>query len=81
MTKPTIHSNGDRAETLVENYQKAARALQAALEALAETHPNARNFYPQGEEAIRASRAEHSARLDALNAIQRRHGRALSSLP
>lgn len=66
MTFPTIHSNGSTPGDLCTAYNIARRAIESAHEALAYACPNARNYYPQGDDAFRAARAEHEARLKRL---------------
>lgn len=50
MIYPTIHINGDRKETLLEEHCNALDAIRAAQESL--PRPNGRNYYPQGPQAI-----------------------------
>lgn len=45
--KPTVHLNGSSRESLSSGYEKAANAVQAAMDALSETAPNARDYYVQ----------------------------------
>lgn len=66
MVKPTIHLNGDRPETLRENYVAAYHAVEAAITAVSATHPDGRNFYPQGDAVLSQARREHEARMAAL---------------
>jgi hypothetical protein len=60
---PTIHLNGSSAPRLLSNLAAAASALRTARRALDETHPNMRDFYPQGDGAFSVALAEHTARL------------------
>lgn len=66
MTTPTIHLNGDSAETLVKGYTEAYRAVQAAIDALQKTAPNGRNYYPQGAQALDKAQIEHYMRVNRL---------------
>jgi len=66
MIKPTIHMNGTGFKTLMEQYEGAYRALSDALEKLYECAPNGRDYYPQGNEAIRTAKKEHGARVSSL---------------
>jgi hypothetical protein len=66
LTAPTIHLNGDRAETLREDYVNAYHAVQAARDALSCTRPDGRNFYPQGPQALTDAIAEHDRRQQRL---------------
>jgi hypothetical protein len=63
MQIPTIHINGTSRERLLEGLVAANDALLKAQQAVAETAPNARDYYPQGPDAIRAAEREHYSRL------------------
>lgn len=63
MQIPTIHINGTSRERLLEGLVAAIDALLKAQQAVAETAPNARDYYPQGPDAIRAAEREHYSRL------------------
>ena len=69
MTKPTIHLNGDSANTLTEGYEDAYRAVNVALEAIQNASPNGRNYYPQGDTATAEAINEHVARVRALTTV------------
>ena len=69
MTKPTIHLNGTGKESLLQQTLDAAHAIQAAMDALSNAMPNARDYYPQGPDAIKQAYAEHTARMDMLRQI------------
>jgi len=66
MMLPTIHMNGTSAQALLEGYCDAISAVHAALEALANTAPNGRDYYPQGPNACATADSEHGARKQAL---------------
>lgn len=66
---PIIHLNGDRPETLVAELSTAYHALIAALAALQQCAPNARNYYPQDGLYVQAC-AQHQARVDAITAVR-----------
>lgn len=66
MILPTIHMNGTSAVALLEGYCDAISAIHAALEALARTTPNGRDYYPQGPDACAQADGEHDARKRAL---------------
>ncbi len=70
MRKPTIHLNGSSAEQLRAGYMAAIEAMHDAIEALAETAPNARDYYPQGDSAHTEARQEHEARMSKLMSVQ-----------
>lgn len=69
MKIPTIHLNGDSKETLLANYEKAGQAIAAAFDALGETRPNGRNFYPQGDGVLNEATMEHERRMTKLREI------------
>jgi hypothetical protein len=66
---PTVHLNGTGRAQLVEPLQAAARALRAAIAAVEDAAPNARDYYPQGPGAFERARSEHVARLARLQAV------------
>jgi len=61
--KPSIHLNGTSHTRLREQYTEAYSALRLAEEALMHTRPHARDYYPQGDQAITAAINEHEQRL------------------
>jgi hypothetical protein len=69
MTAPTVHLNGTSAAALLEGYEKATAAVTAALTALGEAAPNARDYYPQGPGAWTNVREAHMADLNALHTV------------
>jgi hypothetical protein len=58
--------NGTNGHALLEGYCDAISAIHAALEALARTAPNGRDYYPQGHDACITADREHDARKHAL---------------
>ena len=70
MIVPTIHLNGTGKERLIEPLCDASHALTDAYEALKQTAPNGRDYYPQGPDALRQATEEHHARLRKLDAIK-----------
>jgi hypothetical protein len=66
MMLPTIHMNGTSARALLEGYCNAISAIHDALDALARTAPNGRDYYPQGHDACINADREHDARKHAL---------------
>lgn len=68
-TIPTIHLNGSSGESLRNDMRVALRAVHAAIDAVCEAAPNARDYYVQGDEAWRAASAEHAERLNKLHAV------------
>ena len=69
MTLPTIHLNGTSGKELCDGYEAAHTAINAAIESLAETHPNGRDYYPQGPDAFTVARDEHFDRISRLQAV------------
>jgi hypothetical protein len=71
VTFPTIHLNGTSKERLAEGYEKAYSALQEAERIVhRETVPNARDYYPQGNEAFSKAMVEHESRMKRLKAVR-----------
>jgi hypothetical protein len=70
LTHPTIHLNGSGRDSLVEGWEAAWSAAEAAFEALKRTAPNGRDFYPQGPEALAKAIDEHRDRLRKIQAVQ-----------
>lgn len=67
---PTIHLNGSHAEGLRDEAQRAINALAAALVAVADMGPNARDYYPQGPDAALAAQRAHEDRIKRLQAVR-----------
>ena len=66
---PIIHMNGDNPRTLVVALEDTFDAVSHAIEALRQTAPNGRNFYPQPglmDEAI----AQHNTRMRRLQEVR-----------
>jgi hypothetical protein len=67
---PTIHMNGTPRAQIQEPLETAYRAMTDAINAVIETAPNARDYYPQGPTAFPQAATEHERRLAALRAVQ-----------
>jgi hypothetical protein len=69
---PTIHLNGNSADSLIDEWQSAYSAIGEAQRALQETAPNMRNFYVQkdGEANFKKARDEHFARIQKLEDVR-----------
>jgi len=80
MRKPTIHLNGSSQLSLAAGYEQAYHAIQAAIDAVSETSPNGRDYYPQGQNALTEAVAEHTARLSALGKVKREIEEILESI-
>jgi hypothetical protein len=68
MILPTIHLNGSSKESLLDQLADAHLALIMAENTLSNCAPNARDYYPQGEDAFEAARQEFG------NLTERLHG-------
>jgi hypothetical protein len=66
---PTIHLNGTSRRDIEDQLIDAGHALRAALEALQQAAPNARDYYPQGPEAFPVAQAQHEARWLAVKGV------------
>ena len=69
MIKPTIHLNGTSKESLLDQVTDAREALNAAIGALNNAAPNARDYYPQGDSAFIQATLEHRNRVTKLVAV------------
>jgi hypothetical protein len=69
MMVPTIHLNGTLRRDLMEAAMNAANAVRAASEQVARTGPNGRDYYPQGDDALRKAQTEHCARMMKLKQV------------
>lgn len=67
---PTVHLNGSHAEGLRDEAQRAINALAAALAAVADMGPNARDYYPQGPDAALAAQRAHEERIKRLQSVR-----------
>lgn len=78
MRKPTIHLNGTSREALQSALADANVAIGRAIDAVAETAPNARDYYVQSGNAFNEARNEHDVRIakltDVLADIQALYG-------
>jgi hypothetical protein len=69
MRKPSIHLNGTSRESLQLAYHEAYSSVAKALEAVQGAYPNARDYYPQGQEAFSEAANEHYDRIHRLEAV------------
>lgn len=68
---PYIHGNGTSGKELLNNYKAANSAIKRAIEALAVTLPNGRDFNMLDENNdYRTARKEHEERMAALHKIE-----------
>jgi hypothetical protein len=70
MIKPTIHLNGTSPERLFEDYHNASRAVNAAIDVLANIEFNARDYYPQGDKVFELARAQRVEQFTKLREIR-----------
>ena len=77
MITPHVHLNGTGRAALELQLETAANALLAAIGALELAAPNARDYYPLGDDAYPKARDEHNARIgklaDVLHELQAIH--------
>jgi len=69
LVHPTIHMNGSSRDALMDGYLNARAMLLAAMGALEESHPNGRDYYPQGPDAVQDAMRQHRDRVMRLQAI------------
>lgn len=55
---PICHLNGDRASTLVEQYDKAGEAFYNFIKVWEDVELNARNYYPKGPDSFTIARSQ-----------------------
>ena len=79
-TIPTIHLNGTGFTTLRDEYAAAYDAIGKAIDALAATTMNGRDFYPQGPGAYYQARDERQAALDKLHKAKEYVGEVLTGI-
>ena len=65
---PIVHLNGNSYTSLIEALEHAYSAVMDATEALRQTAPNGRNYYPEPGRLQRAER-QHAERLAHLKAV------------
>lgn len=68
---PLIHLNGTSAEELEKRYRACACLLNEAMNALYLAAPNARDYYPLGDQAFAEAQKRHDARIAAVAMVQR----------
>ena len=70
MKTPTIHLNGTSGEELLKNANNAIKAAREFTTALVEIMPNARDFYPQGEQAAKDAQAAYLEMMQKVHDIR-----------
>ena len=66
---PLVHLNGTSAGELEEQMRACRDTLRAALFALHLAAPNARDYYPLGDNAFAEAQARHASRIMAMRAV------------
>lgn len=69
MMVPTIHLNGTSRDSLLEQVTDAGHALHDAMKKLDETAPNGRDYYPQGQGALKQAETEYRSRAERLRSV------------
>ena len=69
MKIPTVHLNGTSKAELLRQVEAAAAGIRDAQRWLEAAGPNGRDYYPQGEGALREACAERNAWFEQLQAI------------
>jgi len=64
-----MHLNGTSANDLLDQHRAAMTAVEEAIEALHNAAPNARDYYPQGDDTYGKARAEYIERLRKLDSV------------
>lgn len=67
---PMVHLNGTGQDDLVDAYSDAAFAVDAAIDMLAKTGPNGRDYYPLGPESLERANREHRSRIKRLHDVK-----------
>jgi hypothetical protein len=67
---PLVHLNGTRASDLIDANLKAANAIREAISAIQRAYPNARDYYPLGNDASARAMREHESRIARLNEVR-----------
>ena len=70
MIFPTIHLNGTSKQQLLDDYCDTRQALDAAMEKMIENGPNARDYYPAGDQAYRQAVKEHHDRIEQIHRVR-----------
>jgi hypothetical protein len=69
MMIPKIHLNGTSKEELLSQVTDAGQAVSQAMRALTVAWPNARDYYPQGPDALREAEVEWRSRIERLKSV------------
>jgi len=66
MIYPTVHLNGTSKAELIDQLCTASSAMADAIKALENASPNARDYYVQGQYAMRDAQDQHARHVNAL---------------
>ena len=66
---PTVHLNGTSKQGLMDGLDKAYVAIHAAMEALAMSAPNGRDYYVQDGDALAPALEQHFDRMGRLKSV------------
>lgn len=66
---PMVHLNGTSKESLMDALERAHNALYKACDALIDTAPNGRDYYPMPAGSLAKAQAQHRSRLDRLQSV------------
>lgn len=70
LRKPTIHLNGTSVKILHEQFSEAYSKVGEAIKSLEETQPNGRDYYPQGEGALKEAMDQYLSRVQRLQSVR-----------
>lgn len=77
---PTIHMNGTSASDLIDQQLAVVKAARELRRALARAAPNGRDFYPQGDDALREARKAYDVEAAQVVSIISNHEAILEAL-
>lgn len=66
---PCIHLNGSSKDSLVDGYCTTIVSINRAIELLIDCSPNARDYYPLGDDAFKKATEQHKARIQKLRDV------------
>ena len=69
-TCPTVHNNGTSRESLLAQYKSAIDAVNNACDYLQKAYPHGRDYYVQGDDALKKAQDEHQDRLRSLVGVK-----------
>lgn len=69
MRIPTIHLNGTGGTELLRQFRDARRAVQRAMDTVANAAPHGRDYYPQSPEALPEARRDYESRQQRLQSV------------